>query len=177
MFLVISLRWHWYIENNNNCKIVGTEPILTPLTHIYEPAHFPNWFSYNKKWRSETSLNLFSVAIDLCHFYINLHGFYMIFVQHSICFSGAVVIVIVWCLIYIYLCNQCQSYSCEVYSINIYNVREYRRGNQQWTIQRNWQHRLPKPTTNKKNRTQYVYLDTTMHKQNTNNVNKTWAPL
>jgi hypothetical protein len=25
------------------------------------------------------------------------------------------------------------------------NVREYRRGNQKWTIQRNWQHRDNKP--------------------------------
>jgi hypothetical protein len=29
------------------------------------------------------------------------------------------------------------------------NVREYRMGNQQWTIQRNWQHRVHKTTTNK----------------------------
>ena len=41
------------------------------------------------------------------------------------------------------------------------NVREYRRGNQKWTIQRNWQHRVH---NTKKNTTQYA-LDTTMHKQ------------
>jgi hypothetical protein len=41
------------------------------------------------------------------------------------------------------------------------NVRECRKGNKKWTIQRNWQHRVHK--TNKKqnkNTTQYV-LDTT----------------
>ena len=40
------------------------------------------------------------------------------------------------------------------------NVREYRRGNQKWTIQRNWQHEEKQ----NKNKAQYV-LDTTMHKQ------------
>ena len=29
------------------------------------------------------------------------------------------------------------------------NVREYRRGTQTWTIQRNWQHRVHKTKTNK----------------------------
>ena len=42
------------------------------------------------------------------------------------------------------------------------NVREYRRGNQIWTSQRNWQHKTKKNKT--KNTTQYV-LDTTVHKQ------------
>jgi len=32
-------------------------------------------------------------------------------------------------------------------------VREYRRGNQNWTIQRNWQHMVPK-TKKKKTKTQ-----------------------
>ena len=43
---------------------------------------------------------------------------------------------------------------------------EYRIGNQKWTIQRNWQHRVQKTKTNKieKNTTQYV-LDTTIQKQ------------
>jgi hypothetical protein len=36
------------------------------------------------------------------------------------------------------------------------NVREYRRGNQKWTIQRNWQHRVH---NTKKNTTQYVYVN------------------
>jgi hypothetical protein len=31
------------------------------------------------------------------------------------------------------------------------NVREYQRGNQKWTIQRNWQHRVHKTKTNKAN--------------------------
>ena len=29
------------------------------------------------------------------------------------------------------------------------NVREYRKGNQKWTIQRNWQHRVHKTKKNK----------------------------
>ena len=41
------------------------------------------------------------------------------------------------------------------------NVREYRRGNQKWTILKNWQQDEEKQN---KNTTQYV-LDTTMRKQ------------
>jgi len=41
------------------------------------------------------------------------------------------------------------------------NVREYRRGNQKWTIQRNWQQGEEKQS---KNTTQNV-LDTNMRKQ------------
>jgi hypothetical protein len=49
------------------------------------------------------------------------------------------------------------------------NAREYRshsRGNQKWTIKRNWQHRHKTQDEDKqsKNTTQYV-LDTTMRKQ------------
>jgi len=45
------------------------------------------------------------------------------------------------------------------------NVREHRRGNQKWTIQTNWQHRVHKRKTKQnKNRTEYV-LDTTIRKQ------------
>jgi len=47
------------------------------------------------------------------------------------------------------------------------NVREYRSGNQKWTIQRNWQHWVHKTQHEDKqntNITQYV-LDTTIHKQ------------
>ena len=40
------------------------------------------------------------------------------------------------------------------------NVREYRRGNQKWTIHRNWQHEEKQ----NKNATQYV-LDTAIRKQ------------
>ena len=29
-----------------------------------------------------------------------------------------------------------------------HNVREYRKGNQMWTLQRNWQHRVHKKKTN-----------------------------
>ena len=34
------------------------------------------------------------------------------------------------------------------YSISM-NFREYRKGNQKWTIQRNWQHRVDKTKKNK----------------------------
>jgi hypothetical protein len=47
------------------------------------------------------------------------------------------------------------------------NVRENRRGNQQWTIQRNWQHWVHKTQDEDKqikNTTQHA-LDTTMSKQ------------
>jgi len=51
------------------------------------------------------------------------------------------------------------------------NVKEYPRGNQKWTIQRNWQHRVQ--NTKKKHNTICVghhYAQT-----NTNNIYKTWA--
>ena len=51
-------------------------------------------------------------------------------------------------------------------------VEEYRRNNQKWTIQRNWQHRVHTTKKNKTKTTQYV-LDTIIRKQTTNNVNKT----
>jgi hypothetical protein len=44
-------------------------------------------------------------------------------------------------------------------NISYTNFREYRRGNQKWTMQGNWQ-----PTDQNKNTTQYV-LDTTIRKQ------------
>ena len=44
-------------------------------------------------------------------------------------------------------------------NISYTNFREYRRGNQKWTMQENWQ-----PTDQNKNTTQYV-LDTTIRKQ------------
>ena len=44
------------------------------------------------------------------------------------------------------------------------NVKEYRRGNQKWTIQRNWQHKVHKTKKNK-TKTQHNILDTTMYKQ------------
>ena len=48
------------------------------------------------------------------------------------------------------------------YFIDSINLREDRRGNQKWTIQKNWQHRVRKNQS--KNTTQYA-LDTTMRKQ------------
>ena len=60
--------------------------------------------------------------------------------------------------------------SVDVYQINL---SENGRGNQQWTIQRNWQHWVQKtPDEDKKNTTQYV-LNNTMCKENTDNVKKT----
>jgi len=51
------------------------------------------------------------------------------------------------------------------HNISLINVREYRRDNQKWTIQRNWQHWLHKTQDEKKqSKTQYV-LDTTIRKQ------------
>ena len=48
---------------------------------------------------------------------------------------------------------------------NKINVREYRRGNQKWAIQRNWQHRIHKTQKRQtKNTTQYA-TDTTIHTQ------------
>jgi hypothetical protein len=43
---------------------------------------------------------------------------------------------------YKYVINQNKSQDINIEEIHIYfiNVRENRRGNQQWTIQRNWQH-------------------------------------
>jgi hypothetical protein len=53
------------------------------------------------------------------------------------------------------------------YFLFVCGVREYRRGNNKWTIQRNWQHKVYQTQDNDKkakNTTQYM-LDSTMHKQ------------
>ena len=59
------------------------------------------------------------------------------------------------------------SYRCHhllyIYKMGI-NVREYRRDNHKWTIQRNRKYRVHKTKKKNKNTTQYV-LDTTIHKQ------------
>ena len=47
------------------------------------------------------------------------------------------------------------------YTRDIYRSQRIPQGNQNWTIQRNWQHRVHKTT---KNTTQYV-LDTTMRNE------------
>ena len=61
-----------------------------------------------------------------------------------------------------------QYLNCITVYLSIYeiNVREYRRGNQKWTIQRNWQHRLRKKNTICVRH--HYYMQTY-----TNNVNKT----
>jgi quinolinate synthase len=49
-------------------------------------------------------------------------------------------------------------------------VREYRSGNQKWTIQRNWQHRVHKM---KRNKTNTICVGHHYTQTNTNKVNKT----
>ena len=61
---------------------------------------------------------------------------------------------------------------CFVFVCLSKNVREYRRGNQKRTIQRNWQDRVYKPKGKKQTKTQYM-LDTTLHKQTQRGINKT----
>ena len=65
------------------------------------------------------------------------------------------------------------STSKPVPSYNFITVREYRRGNQKWTIQRNWQNRVHKTNKNKTN-TKYNVCWTPQSQANTNNGNKTW---
>ena len=56
-------------------------------------------------------------------------------------------------------------------------IREHRRGNQKWTIQRNWQHRVHN-TKNNKTKTQHNVCWTPHYVNNTNNVFKiTWSLL
>jgi len=54
------------------------------------------------------------------------------------------------------------------------NAREYRRGNQKWTIQINWQHRVhkTKKTNQKRNP---IFVGHHYTQTNKNNVNKIWA--
>jgi hypothetical protein len=52
------------------------------------------------------------------------------------------------------------------------NVREYRRANQKWTIQRNWQHRSHK-TKKKNEKHNIIFVGHHYAQKNTNNVNKT----
>jgi len=59
--------------------------------------------------------------------------------------------------------------------LNYINVREYRKGNQKWTIQKNWQHRVHKTKDNKK-RTQHNMYWTPLyskkkHKQRKQDIN------
>lgn len=51
------------------------------------------------------------------------------------------------------------------------NVKEYRRVNHIWTIQRNWQHLEHKTKTNKV-KIQHIYVGHSYPQRNTNNVNK-----
>ena len=76
---------------------------------------------------------------------------------------------------YKYVINQNKSQDINIEEIHIYfiNVRENRRGNQQWTIQRNWQHWVHQ--TQRKTQHNIYVLDTTIHRDS-NNVNKTSSP-
>ena len=56
------------------------------------------------------------------------------------------------------------------------NVNEFRRGNQEWRIQRKWQHRVHKTKTNEAN-TQHNIWWRPPYAASTNNVNKIWALL
>jgi hypothetical protein len=55
------------------------------------------------------------------------------------------------------------------------NVREYRRGNQKWIIQRTWQHYTRRKQTKQKHKT--ICVAHHYSQTNTNNVNKTLALL
>ena len=55
---------------------------------------------------------------------------------------------------------------CDYYMRTFLKVRENRRDNQEWTIQRNWQHRVHKTKTNKTKQKQHKnVLETTMRKE------------
>jgi hypothetical protein len=58
----------------------------------------------------------------------------------------------------------------------IINIREHQRGNQKWTIQRNWQQSVHKTKRNKHQRNT-IYATHRYAQTHTNNVNKTWALL
>jgi hypothetical protein len=53
------------------------------------------------------------------------------------------------------------------------NVREYRKGNQKWEIQRNGQHRVHKAKKTKKQKHNTICAGHYYMQTNTNNVNKT----
>ena len=55
----------------------------------------------------------------------------------------------------------------------IINIREHQRGNQKWTIQRNWQQSVHKTKRNKHQRNT-IYATHRYAQTHTNNVNKTW---
>ena len=61
-------------------------------------------------------------------------------------------------------------------NFNQISVREYRRGNQKWTIQRKWQHRVQDEDKQNKNTTQHM-LWHNCTQTNTNNVNQAWTLL
>ena len=69
-------------------------------------------------------------------------------------FKILIFVCVVFCFLFLFLFFFLVINFCDYYYIN---VREYRRGNQKWTIQRNWQHMTH---ITKENRRQYV-LDTT----------------
>jgi hypothetical protein len=57
------------------------------------------------------------------------------------------------------------------------NVRKYRWGNQEWTIQRNWQHWVRKIQDEEKQTQRNMLWTSVYTNTNTNNINETWALL
>jgi quinolinate synthase len=64
----------------------------------------------------------------------------------------------------------------EVTSCYRINIREYRRDNQKWTIQRNWQYKVHKTKKNKQKHNA-IFVGHYYAQTDTNNVNKTWSLL
>lgn len=56
------------------------------------------------------------------------------------------------------------------------NVREYRRGNQKWAMQRNWQHWLYKTKKDKSKKQNTQYAGHNYAQTNINTTNKTQRP-
>jgi len=73
--------------------------------------------------------------------------------------------------------SSCKDVVCK-FTLSVINIREYRRGSQKWTIQRNRQHKVHETKKNK-TKTQHnmcwTPLFATNHKY-LDNVNKTCAP-
>jgi hypothetical protein len=85
-----------------------------------------------------------------------------------------------WKTIYDILCNPAlEGKWCKWYRIIVINVREYRRGNQKCTIQRNCQDSVPNTQDEWQTRQKHKTICVVHHytQTNTNNVNKTWALL
>jgi hypothetical protein len=128
----------WYgIKNENNLH--RTTSILI------NPLHFWNILFINKGYKVLIYIGLIHVSNNLTIFI--LHWFYLscqialnvtdqdiAFLILDSCWTmvrnGACLLLVIW-----------QFKNGQSRETGNIDVREYRRGNQQWTIQRNWQHR------------------------------------